>query len=86
MESVYPFSLSCASTTAIAATFTMSFTSAPRCSTCTGLLMPIRIGPIGFGAADARQQFVGDVAGFEIGKDQNVGPAFQRAERIIAAR
>src|SRR3954471_13940192 len=39
-----PFS--CASTTAIAATFTTSSTVAVRCKTCTGRLIPIRIGPI----------------------------------------
>ena len=43
-ERGYPFS--CASTTAIAAMLTMSLTSTPRCSTCTGLAMPWRIGPI----------------------------------------
>src|SRR5665213_3209212 len=37
---------SCASTTAIAAMLTMSVTSAPLLSTCTGLAMPTRIGPI----------------------------------------
>ena len=37
---------SCASTTAMAATLTMSLTSAPRCNTCTGFEVPIRIGPI----------------------------------------
>src|SRR4029077_19518203 len=29
----------------------------------------------GFGAADARQQFVGHVARFQVRKNQNVGPA-----------
>ena len=33
------------STTAIAARLTMSSTEAPRCSTWTGLFIPIRIGP-----------------------------------------
>ena len=37
---------SCASTAAITAMFTMSLTSEPRCSTCTGCAMPTRIGPI----------------------------------------
>ncbi len=40
------FSASCASTTATAATLTMSFTSAPYCRTWTGLERPITIGPI----------------------------------------
>jgi len=39
-------SASCASTTAMAATLTISFTSAPRCSTCTGFESPLRIGPM----------------------------------------
>ena len=38
--------LSCASTTAMAAMFTISLTSEPRCSMCTGLDSPIRIGPM----------------------------------------
>jgi membrane associated rhomboid family serine protease len=42
----YFFSSSCASMTAMAAMFTMSLTSTPRCSTCTGLEMPCRIGPM----------------------------------------
>src|SRR5579872_233758 len=40
------FSASCASTTATAATFTMSFTSAPYCRTWTGFKRPIKMGPI----------------------------------------
>ena len=39
-------SVSCASTTATAAMFTISCTSRPRCSTCAGFDIPIRIGPI----------------------------------------
>src|SRR5882762_7758133 len=35
-----------ASTAAITAMFTLSFTSDPRCRTCTGCAMPTRIGPI----------------------------------------
>src|SRR3989304_2339767 len=41
-----PRSTSCASTTAMAAMLTMSETSVPRLRTCTGLAMPIRIGPM----------------------------------------
>src|ERR1700686_1464846 len=37
---------SCASTTAMAAMLTMSLTSTPRWSTCTGLAIPWRMGPI----------------------------------------
>src|SRR2546422_580253 len=35
---------SCASTAAITAMFTISFTSEPRCSTCTGCAIPTRMG------------------------------------------
>src|SRR5206468_5854470 len=37
---------SCASTAAITAMFTISLTSEPRCSTCTGCAIPTRMGPI----------------------------------------
>src|SRR5690348_9410980 len=37
---------SCASTAAMTAMFTMSFTSDPRCRTCTGCAIPTRMGPI----------------------------------------
>ena len=42
----YGLPTSCASTTATAATCTMSFTSEPRCNTCTGLLNPVSRGPM----------------------------------------
>ena len=70
----------------MAAMFTISLTSAPRCSTCTGLRQAHQDGPDGFGAADALQQLVGDVAGFQVGEDQDVGAAFQRAERDTSRR
>src|SRR5438034_2346159 len=37
---------SCASTAASTAMFTISLTSEPRCSTCTGCAIPTRMGPI----------------------------------------
>ena len=66
---------SCPSTTAIAAMFTMSFTSAPRCSTCTGLDKAHQNRTDQLGAPDARQQLVSDVARFEVREDQHVGAA-----------
>ena len=42
----YGLPTSCASTTATAATCTMSLTSLPRCNTCTGRLKPVNSGPI----------------------------------------
>ena len=44
--SAFCFSISWASSTAMAAMFTMSLTSTPRWSTCTGFASPCRIGPI----------------------------------------
>jgi len=42
----YGLPTSCASTTATAATCTMSLTSLPRCNTWTGWLKPVNSGPI----------------------------------------
>jgi hypothetical protein len=74
---------SCASTTATAAaTWTMSFTSEPRCKHVDRLREAGQQRADGFGAADALQQLVGDVAGFQVGKHQHVGAALERAERV----
>src|ERR1700756_151772 len=69
-------SFSCASTTAIAATLTTTSTVAERCSTWTGRLIPIRIGPMSSPPPIFDTSLVAILADARSGKMRTLAPPF----------
>ena len=64
----------------------MSDTVEPGCSTATGRRIPRRIGSDGFGAAEPLHELVADVAGREVGEDEDVGIALDTRVRVVLLR